>query len=511
MPKKIKDIKVGLDEDLKEKLQILEPNMDYYVIRKKSIDARKKSRIHFNYSVDIYKKNEESNENLIKLEPVKKSSVEPFIIGAGPAGLFAALRFIERGVKCCILEQGSETKERLKAIANHWRYGKINPNNNVCFGEGGAGLFSDGKLITRIKSNYIPYVMDRLVQFGAPQEIKYLSNPHVGSDKIRRIVPIMREFIKSKGGRFLFNHKVTDFKFENRQLKGLFLENEKFISAEQVILACGHSAEDLFFRLQEQEVDISAKDFAIGLRIEHPQQDINKIQYGNFASHPQLHAANYKLTHHNKNSGVGVYSFCMCPGGYILPSSTNNKGVVSNGMSNYNRGSAFANSALVISVSTKTLGMENFAGLHYRNNLEERALKMLTDNGGTKELPAQRLSDFLKKQTSRKLLKSSALSGQISTRLDQLFSDDQFKEIEIAIEKFEKKIPGFASEQAQLFGVESRTSSPIRIERNTKLESTYHKGLYPCGEGAGYAGGITSAACDGIRVAESIMEEFCRP
>lgn len=507
MSQKFTNLKVGLDEDLEEKLQWLSPNFSNYHILKKSVDARRRGDVHFVYSLEVYGENEAVPENNFKLQPVNFSAPPVVIIGAGPAGLFAALRLVERGVKCILLEQGSETKKRMQKINRFWRYGELDERNNVCFGEGGAGLFSDGKLITRIKSPYIPYVLNRLVQFGAPEEIEYLSNPHVGSDRLRRVIPPMREFIQQHGCDLRFDSKVTALQIKDNTVTGVTLESGETLATEHVILACGHSADDTFKHLNELGVHMEGKSFAVGLRIEHPQTEINKIQYRDAYEHPKLGAANYKLTHHDHKKGVGVYSFCMCPGGYVLSSGTEKTSLVCNGMSNYRRNSPFANSAVVVSIDyEKTFGSKKlFAGLDFRNTLEKDAFNSVQKAGGTKQLPAQKLMDFFDGKLND-LSKTSSPSGAIPVRLDQMLPDDLTEHLQKGIESFTTKMSGFNSENAQLFGVESRTSCPIRITRDKDtLQSISHKGLYPTGEGAGYAGGITSAACDGIRVAEAIL------
>jgi uncharacterized FAD-dependent dehydrogenase len=502
------DVKVGLDEELEEKLAWLAPNYNQYRILRKSVDARQRHSPHFVYSLEVSEQGETLPEIQIDIEPsTKKLKQRPIIIGAGPAGLFAALRFIERGIPCLLLERGSESTKRMKAINRFWRYGEMNLENNVCFGEGGAGLYSDGKLITRIKSPFIPYVMNRLVQFGAPKEIEYLSNPHVGSDKIRRVIPKMRDYIIQNGGEILFDTKVTQLITSGQSVTGVKTQTGLTFHSDHVILATGHSAEDIFTTLAESGVQLDGKSYALGLRIEHPQKVINEIQFRDAFDHPKLGAANYKLAHHDKSTDIGVYSFCMCPGGYVLSSGTDPNGVVVNGMSNFNRGSPFANAAIVVSIDHhKSFGSDIWGGLKFRRELENKAHQMVLDAGGTKEIPVQKLTDFIQKK-SGSALPSSSPSHVVATRLDELLPTDVFKSLIRGMEKFEKNMKGFLSDEAQLHGIESRTSCPIRVTRDAEtLMSLSHTGLYPCGEGAGYAGGITSAACDGIKIVEKILE-----
>lgn len=516
------NIKVGLDEELEEHLSWLAPGYSSYRIFKKSVDARTRHLPHLVYSVEIYMPNETPPEKKITLEKINYKGPKPIIIGAGPAGLFAALRFIEHGVPCVLFEQGSKCNERMKSINRFWRYGELSSLNNVCFGEGGAGLYSDGKLITRIKSPYIDYVMNRLVQFGAPEEIEYMSNPHVGSDKIRRVIPKMRDFILQNGGEIHFDTKITRLLTEHSNITlaqhspshltqtqnvvGVETHRSEKFYSDKIILACGHSAEDTFSHLEKIGVFIEGKDFAVGLRIEHPQKQINTIQFREAAEHPRLGAANYRLAHHDKKSNVGVYSFCMCPGGYVLSSGTSLDGIVCNGMSNYSRGSPFANAAIVVTVDhKKSFGSDKWGGMKFRKYLETRAHEMVTRAHGTKEIPVQRLVDFISGRLGT-ALPSSTPSGVKAAPLHELLPKDMHTHFLRGIENFSKNMKGFISEDAQLHGIESRTSCPIRITRDADtLQSLSHIGLYPCGEGAGYAGGITSAACDGIKIVEKIL------
>ncbi|KYG64055.1 hypothetical protein AZI86_14720 [Bdellovibrio bacteriovorus] len=511
MSKIIPNLEIPIDQDLEEKLQWMMPEHGPYRILRQSVDARRSHSPHFVYTVEIAEKGETLNLPTFEFEKIKTPSEKPLIVGTGPAGLFAALRFVERGVPCVLFERGSDSAQRIKGINQYWRYGKLDPRNNVCFGEGGAGLYSDGKLITRIKSDHIPYVMNRLVQFGAPAEIQWLSNPHVGSDRIRRVIPKMREFLKANGCEIHFNTQITEVLFEGKQVTGVRTEHGTEFKSPHVILATGHSAEDMIQHLRDSGVHLDGKSFAMGLRVEHSQSEINKIQYRQFSEHPKLGAANYKLAHHDNNTGVGVYSFCMCPGGYVLSSGTEADGIVCNGMSNYNRNSPFANAAIVVSIDhTKNFGADIWGGMKMRRDLETRAYNSVLEAGGTRELPAQNLMDFLKgpsKSGPRALRAGSSPSGAINVRLDELLPANMRDRIRQGFENFQRSMKGFITEEAQVYGVESRTSCPVRITRDSEtLQSISHPGLYPAGEGAGYAGGITSAACDGVRIADKITE-----
>lgn len=509
--KTFRDLKIGLDEELSEKLAWLVPNYSQYRILRKSVDARRSSDVHWVYSVDVYEQSEAPADAAIRLEPINldRAADRPVIIGSGPAGLFAAVRFAERGVPCVLLERGSVGSKRIQSINRFWRYGELDPDNNVCFGEGGAGLYSDGKLITRIKSEHIPYVMDRLVRFGAPDEIRFLANPHVGSDRIRRVIPKIREFLSQNGCEIHFDSPMTELLHDANGISGVCVRGGRVFHTRHVVLATGHSAEDVFIHLQDLGVHMEGKSFALGLRVEHPQKLINQIQFRSQAENPKLGAANYRLADHDKDSGIGVYSFCMCPGGYVLSSGTTADGIVSNGMSNYHCNSPFANAAIVVSVDhDMRFKGDLFGGMKFRRQLESAAFQAVQIAGGTHQIPVQGLVDFLDGK-SGSALASSSPSGVKAVRLDQILPDDIVARIRHSLQRFDRQMRGFISKEAQLHGIESRTSCPIRITRDAQtLQSLSHPGLYPTGEGAGYAGGITSAACDGIRVADAITQQL---
>lgn len=517
MAKLFENVKIGIDESLEEKIQYLMPQSGPYRILKKSVDARQRHSPHFIYTLLIGDKNEELHVekfNLEKVSSFNSSFEKPIIIGSGPTGLFAAIRLVERGIPCLLFERGSESNERIKGINQYWRYGQLDPRNNVCYGEGGAGLYSDGKLITRIKSPHIPYVLNRLVQFGAPEEIQWLANPHVGSDKIRRVIPKIRDFLKQNGCEIHFNSQVTELLTEKNssgsaKICGVKTEQGDTYRSQHVVLATGHSAEDMLFHLRDIGVYLEGKSFAMGVRVEHHQKTINKIQYRQFAEHAKLGSANYKLTYHDYQNNMGVYSFCMCPGGYVLSSGTEKDAIVCNGMSNYNRNSPYANAAIVVTVNHDNLfdKKDIFAGLEMRKKLEQKAFRSVLDKGGSKELPAQNLVSFLDNKKPLDLFKGSSPSGAIAINMNEVLPQWMSDKIREGFMNFEKSMKGFITSEAQIYGVESRTSCPVRVTRHEEsLESVSHQGLYPTGEGAGYAGGITSAACDGIRVAEKIYD-----
>lgn len=510
MSQKLSNIKISLDESLEDLLKRKVPTYSSHRILKKSIDARKRHDLKEVYSVEVFEQGEEIPEDSPILENKKWSGPKPLIVGSGPAGLFAAIRFVERGIPCIMIERGSACQQRMLKINQFWRYGDLDTENNVCYGEGGAGLYSDGKLITRIKSPYIFYVLDRLVKFGAPEEIKYLSNPHVGSDKIRRVIPKVREFLLENGCEIHFDTKMEKLLVENNKVKGIETKDGRKFHSDHVILATGHSANDLFEHLDDIGVFMEGKSFALGLRVEHPQSRINKIQYRQHSDHPKLGSANYKLTYHDYESNTGIYSFCMCPGGYVLSSGTEANGIVCNGMSNYRRNSPFANSAIVVTIDhEKNFADDKFGGLKFRSQIEQKAFQYVKAKGGSKELPAQSIIDFLEGKVGD-TIKGSCPSGTVASDLNQILPEFVAENLKEGFSQFEQKMKGFLAHDVQIYGVESRTSCPLRITRDKdSLQSVSHSGLYPTGEGAGYAGGITSAAVDGIKVVEQIINDFC--
>jgi uncharacterized FAD-dependent dehydrogenase len=506
--------KLDFDQDIEFYLSKNYPGHEDYRIISQALDARGANRGKkpiYNYKVEVIYQGEQFNSYHENFNNVGELSVKPVIIGAGPAGLFAALRLSEYGISSIILERGDKATNRMKHIARFWRYGEFDEENNVCYGEGGAGLFSDGKLITRIKSPYVDYVMNRLVDFGAPPETAYTSNPHLGSNKIRGLITKITEYLLSKGCEIRYNSRVDELIFadDNNSVEGVKLSNGDILHSNNVILATGHSAKEMYFHLKDHSVAMKAKDFAVGVRVEHSRQMIDKIQYGQFCQ-VGLGASRYKLTYHDKSTDKGTYSFCMCPGGYVLSSGTEADGIVVNGMSNFARNSPWSNSALVVSVQAgKDFELDDIlAGHHFQRSIEHQAYMTSKEHASGKEVPSQRLKDFLDDKQSLNLPKTSCPSGIFSHSLNSILPDFVVKGLKDGLQNFERKMKGFISNEALLLAPETRTSAPVTILRNrVTFESDSHKGLYPCGEGAGYAGGITSAAVDGVKVAMAILRK----
>jgi uncharacterized FAD-dependent dehydrogenase len=507
---------LSYDEDLQEYLKTHYPWVVDYRIKSESLDARKANlgrhpKVH--YVIEALKEGElfsSSQEEFIKMTPLAK---RPIIIGAGPAGIFCALRFAEYGVPTLILERGERAHKRMIHISKYWRKGELDKDNNVCFGEGGAGLFSDGKLITRIKSPFVQYVMDKFVHFGAPPETAWISNPHLGSNKIRQLIGKMTEELKNNDHEIRYNSKVTELLYDQDGLKviGVKLEGGEEILADHVILATGHSAREMYFHLKDKNVAMRPKSFAVGVRVEHPRELIDEIQYGSFAG-PEMGAARYRLSWEDSETLKGSYSFCMCPGGYVLSSGTDTDGIVVNGMSNYARNSRWSNAALVVTVEAgKDFPIDDvLGGLHFQHSIENKAYEYSVNFGTGKEVPSQPLTSFLKKEKAEDLPKTSCPSGLVSADIRQILPEFVCDHLEKALKVFDNRMKGFASDQrALLLAPETRTSAPVTICRDrSTMVSDSHIGLYPCGEGAGHAGGITSAAVDGIKVCEEILKKI---
>jgi uncharacterized FAD-dependent dehydrogenase len=412
------------------------------------------------------------------------------------------------GYKPLVLERGEAVDDRVKSIDAFWTKGELNPKSNVQFGEGGAGTFSDGKLTSRVKDLRGRKVLQELVKAGAPEEILYKAHPHVGTDLLRDIVKNIRKEIIALGGEVRFGAQVAKFEIENQQLRGLTLTSGEEIAVEQAILAIGHSARDTFSELYERGVRMTAKPFAVGVRVEHPQTVINQAQYKEFAGHPRLGAAEYRLTYKASN-GRGVYTFCMCPGGLVVPAASETGHLVTNGMSEHARNQENANSGLLVQVFPEDFGSDHpLAGVAFQRDLEKKAFEL---GGSTYQAPAQLVGDFLKNQPSTAMasVTPSYALGVTPTDLTDLFPDYINTALKEALTGLDQKLHGFAMADAVMTGVESRSSSPLRINRDEEsFQSVSTKGLYPSGEGAGFAGGIVSAAIDGLKCAEALIGVF---
>jgi uncharacterized FAD-dependent dehydrogenase len=431
----------------------------------------------------------------------KSSTYDPVIIGCGPAGLFAALMLVEREARPILIERGARMAKRIREVNQFWKNGALNTESNVLFGEGGAGTFSDGKLTTRIKSPLKEKVLHELVKFGAPEEIRYINKPHLGTDRIRQIISAVVENLEQKGVRFLFDTKVQAIEAQDGHINGIRTEDH-FIKTDTVFLGAGHSARDIYDSLKQHGVVLEAKGFAVGLRIEHPQEFINRQQWGKWAGTPGLEAADYFFTYQDAASGKGVYTFCMCPGGYVIACSAGQGELLTNGMSAYRRDSAWANAAVVVMVGPADfIAQQPLAGIRLQQQLEENAF---TAGGGNYMIPAQPARDFVRGgKAAQGIPACSCLPGAVHADLGKLLPDFLNEPLKRALIHFDKKMPGFI-DAGTLFGVESRTSSPVRIKRNSDIfHAVGVKGLIPIGEGAGYAGGIMSCAVDGMRAALS--------
>jgi uncharacterized protein len=498
-----------------------------YKILKKSIDARGKT-IYINLTVlafidepfiQLAVGNGQLAIGKIHFEDVSQASKSVIIIGAGPAGIFAALQLLEKGIKPIILERGKDVRARRRDLAKLNKEGIVNPESNYCFGEGGAGTYSDGKLYTRSnKRGSIDRILDLFVHFGAPENIASDAHPHIGTNKLPQIITAMHEQIRQSGGEVLFEKKVIDFIIEKDKIVAVKTTDGNSFSADAYILATGHSARDMFELLHAKNILIEAKPFALGVRIEHPQLLIDKIQYHCTTERDEfLPPASYSLV--QQVNGRGVFSFCMCPGGIIAPAATDAGELVVNGWSPSKRNNPFANSGMVVQVekedAIKTLQLEGigsaesletdpFIFMKFQQLIEQKAFKA---GGGNFAAPAQRMQDFVHKKLSTSLPVNSYLPGLTSVQLDTVLPAFIYNSLAEGFKMFGKKLKGYFTNEAVVVAVESRTSSPVRIPRNAdNLQHPQIKNLYPCGEGAGYAGGIVSAAMDGERVAGKIVE-----
>ena len=495
-----------------------------YVVARRAVDARKKDNVCLNYhvlaEVDVSKRQAErlcQNSDVTKFvaakaeEPVlgvEPLSAPPVVVGAGPGGLYAALELARYGYRPVLLERGKPVSQRVADVQHFWQAGEFDPDSNCQFGEGGAGTFSDGKLTTRVNDPVMHEILENFVACGAPENVLYEHKPHVGTDKLRQMVANLSQKIRDYGGTVCYNSQVTDILCDGGAVKGVVLADGRQLAAGAVVLAVGHSARDTYAMLNRRGVGLEAKDFAIGLRIEHPQELIDRAQYGRFAGHPMLGAADYALVYNAPDRRRTAYSFCMCPGGQVVAAASEAGGVVVNGMSNFGRDSGVANAALVVNVTGNDFGHNPLDGVAFQREYERLAFAA---GGGNYYAPAQNLDSFLRgsEPSLTGLLAPSYRPGVQGARLSGCLPDFVVATLREGIENFDRKIKGYADGGALLTGVETRTSAPLRILRNRETYvSVTHDGLYPCGEGAGYAGGIMSAALDGYHVARALMARY---
>ena len=513
-----------LEAAICKKLAILAKDLIRYEVFKRSYDARKNNILSFIYTLDLSVKDEEAvlkrlaHDPHIRLSPDTRyhfvahfdshikpqSALRPVVIGFGPCGIFAALTLAQMGLKPIVLERGKPVRERTQDTWGLWRKKILNPESNVQFGEGGAGTFSDGKLWSQVKDPKFHgrKVLQEFVKAGAPEEILYVSKPHIGTFRLVGVVEKMRKEIIELGGEVRFGQKVTGFEISNHALQGIHLESGDFLEADHVVLALGHSARDTFATLHDAGVYMEAKPFSVGFRIEHPQSLIDRTRLGPHAGNPLIGAADYKLVHHAKN-GRSVYSFCMCPGGTVVAATSESNRVVTNGMSQYSRNERNANAGIVVGITPDDFPGGPLAGIEFQRQIESKAFTL---GGSNYEAPGQLVGDFLQGKTSTEFgsVIPSYKPGVHLTDLAESLPAYAIEAIREAIPAFEKKIKGFSMHDAVLTGVETRTSSPLQIKRGPNYQSINTQGLYPAGEGAGYAGGIMSAGIDGIKVAEAI-------
>lgn len=520
---RVHQIKLMLDEDITllkqkcaDKLRIPVTDIIEYQIVRESLDARKHP-LCFSYTVDVSIKNEKRCLHRKDVQKAVKYHYEMpkcgsekaegrvIVAGFGPAGMYAALLLAQMGYRPLVLEKGEMMEQRIQSVQQFWHNGTLNPESNVQFGEGGAGTFSDGKLTSRSKDPRSHKVLAEFVRFGAHSSILYEAYPHIGTDRLRGIVVNMRKEISRLGGEIRFSAALCDINIQEGQITHVKADKE-WIPCKALILAVGHSARDIFAMLAQKQVAMQQKSFAVGVRIEHPQAFINEAQYKAYAKHPRLKAASYRLSYTTKK-GRGVYSFCMCPGGSVVNSSSEHNALVVNGMSEYARDRENANSAILVQVNPEDIGRDIMAGIQFQQDLERKAYQI----GKGYFAPVQRLSDFLQRQASVSIgkLKPTILPGYTLCDLHMILPSFVSDALAEAFVQFDHQLRGFLHEDAILTGIETRSSSPLRILRNSDtLTSPTLSNLYPCAEGAGYAGGIVSAAIDGLRCSEKVIERF---
>ncbi|MBT7348983.1 hypothetical protein HN858_04930 [Candidatus Falkowbacteria bacterium] len=500
-----------------------------FTITKRAIDSRKKYQmIYFVYSVAVEVDEEQKvfNKKIVRQnipqhrieikEPYvyeipkitsKKTGKRPIVVGTGPCGLFSALLLAKAGLKPLVIERGGDVDSRIKDVETFLSTGKLNPKSNIQFGEGGAGTFSDGKLNTLITNPRIKYIFDELVRAGAPAEILWDAQPHIGTDKIRQVAKNIRKQIVKLGGEVRFNTELTDIKINKNKVTGVILNGKEEIETDKLVLAIGYSARDTYEMLFNNKLDIEQKPFSVGVRIEHKAEMINKSQYDKFYNDKKLGQAKYKLVSHSKKNR-SVYTFCMCPGGYVVPATSEESCVVTNGMSKYAQDGDNSNSALLVNVKTEDFESDHpLAGIEFQRKWEKKAFEA---GGSNYHAPVQLVSDFLNKQESMEIksIIPTYKPGVTPTSLDKCLPDFVADSLREALPELERKLKGFAHPDAVLTAIETRSSSPLRITRNKETMHSNITGIYPAGEGAGYAGGIVSSAVDGMLVSEAIIKQL---
>ncbi|MBN2839276.1 MAG: NAD(P)/FAD-dependent oxidoreductase [Fusobacteriaceae bacterium] len=511
----IKNINIGVEQNQEvaikkyiKEIGIEKESIQKITYLKKSIDSRNRKDIKLIYNIEInlnkkidiskFKNITQSSEEILVKRKSKNLDGKIAVIGTGPAGLFAALRLCELGYKPIVFERGTMVEERDKDIENFYKLGILNEDSNIQFGEGGAGTYSDGKLTTRVRSQYMDYVFETFVKFGAQEEILYHYKPHIGTDVLKIVVQNMRNQIIEMGGEFKFNSKITDFKIFSNKIKSIEINGKEWLEFNYILLGIGHSARDTYKKLYERGVFMENKDFAVGVRIEHPREDIDKMQFGEFAGHPHLGSATYNYTYNNTAEKRGVFSFCMCPGGEIVNASSIEGHSLVNGMSYSTRDGKFSNSAVVVAVKKEDFGNDVFDGMNFQEKIERKAFEIKKGHGAL----YQNLFDFMKNKKTKEKIESSYKMELCSTNFNDFFPEVIKNNMQLAFKEWSRN-KYFISERANLIGPETRTSAPIRITRNEKGKSLNVENLFPIGEGAGYAGGIVSAAIDGIKIVDN--------
>ncbi len=524
---RLRNLKINIDEE-KELNEFIADYLDieledilYSRVVRSALDFKSADELNFIYTIqlDLQKntrnlsqliKSQKINEMKLRIRPEiktlkKQLKTRPVVVGMGPAGLFAAYILAKHGAPPILIERGKKVEERKKDVHNYWKTGEINSESNVQFGEGGAGTFSDGKLTTRLRESRLDEVLDLFIECGAPKAIKDGLRAHVGTDYLYKILINLRKMLCDMGVEIRFSSKLEDVIIEKDEISKIIVNDEK-INCENLIIAIGNGARDSFSMLHKRGIKLEPKNFGMGVRIEHPRELINKLQYGKFYNHPKLGTADYSFFHNDKVSGRSIYSFCMCPGGFVVASASSEHEIVTNGMSNFNRMAENSNSAILVSVTPEDFNDETpLGGILLQKKWEEIAFK----TGGSCGLaPAQNMIDFLENTCGRKVKFASYKPGILESDLTTSLPEFVAESLKTAFKEFDVRRKGFISEEAVLTAIETRSSSPVRIVRGEDHQSVTVKGIYPCGEGSGYSGGIMCSAIDGIKTAEKLLEKL---